>query len=356
MSDAGRAPSPRSSTAGRSPSTRPAPRWARSWTARRRRRSWPRCSSRSGCAARRSRSWPGFATAMRERVLRVDAPEGAIDVVGTGGDASGTFNISTTAALVVAAAGRPGRQARQPGDHVAVRLGRRPRRARRPDRPRRRVGRRGSPRHRLRVHVRARLPPGDEARRADPPRDRRPDRVQPHRPAHEPGRATAPAPRRRRPRRRASGSRPSPALLGTERTFVVHGDGRRRAAARRHRRHLRRDAGRDRAADGRRGVARPRQGPDVAAAGRDAGRERDDHRGGPPRRARRPARRRAAQRRRGAPRRAARRVARGGDRPGGADDRRRPRHGAARAAARGAAGGGSRQAAGAAGQAEGAPA
>ena len=49
----------------------------------------------------------GFATAMRERVVRVEAPEGAIDVVGTGGDGSGTFNISTTAALVVAAAGVP---------------------------------------------------------------------------------------------------------------------------------------------------------------------------------------------------------------------------------------------------------
>src|SRR5262245_16238754 len=49
----------------------------------------------------------GFASAMRERVLQVDAPEGAIDVVGTGGDGSGTFNISTTAALVVAAAGTP---------------------------------------------------------------------------------------------------------------------------------------------------------------------------------------------------------------------------------------------------------
>jgi anthranilate phosphoribosyltransferase len=49
----------------------------------------------------------GFATAMRERVVRVDAPENAIDVVGTGGDSSGTFNISTAAALVVAAAGVP---------------------------------------------------------------------------------------------------------------------------------------------------------------------------------------------------------------------------------------------------------
>ena len=49
----------------------------------------------------------GFAAAMRERVTRVDAPDGAIDVVGTGGDGSGTLNISTTAALVVAAAGVP---------------------------------------------------------------------------------------------------------------------------------------------------------------------------------------------------------------------------------------------------------
>ena len=49
----------------------------------------------------------GFAVAMRERVLHVTAPDGAIDVVGTGGDSSGTFNISTTSALVVAAAGVP---------------------------------------------------------------------------------------------------------------------------------------------------------------------------------------------------------------------------------------------------------
>jgi anthranilate phosphoribosyltransferase len=49
----------------------------------------------------------GFATAMRERVLRVEAPQGTIDVVGTGGDGSGTFNISTAAALVVASAGIP---------------------------------------------------------------------------------------------------------------------------------------------------------------------------------------------------------------------------------------------------------
>src|SRR3954454_11042481 len=49
----------------------------------------------------------GFASAMRERVLRVDAPDGTIDVVGTGGGGSGTFNISTASAFVVAAAGVP---------------------------------------------------------------------------------------------------------------------------------------------------------------------------------------------------------------------------------------------------------
>ena len=49
----------------------------------------------------------GFAEAMRDRVVKVDAPPDAIDVVGTGGDGSGTFNISTTAALVAASAGIP---------------------------------------------------------------------------------------------------------------------------------------------------------------------------------------------------------------------------------------------------------
>jgi len=49
----------------------------------------------------------GFASAMRDRVVHVDAPEGVVDTCGTGGDGSGTFNISTAAALVVAAAGVP---------------------------------------------------------------------------------------------------------------------------------------------------------------------------------------------------------------------------------------------------------
>ncbi len=49
----------------------------------------------------------GAVTAMREKMLRVQAPADAIDVVGTGGDASGSFNISTCSALIVAGAGVP---------------------------------------------------------------------------------------------------------------------------------------------------------------------------------------------------------------------------------------------------------
>ncbi|MEE8562571.1 MAG: anthranilate phosphoribosyltransferase [Alphaproteobacteria bacterium] len=49
----------------------------------------------------------GAATVMRVKALSVNAPEGAMDTCGTGGDASGTYNISTGAALLVAAAGVP---------------------------------------------------------------------------------------------------------------------------------------------------------------------------------------------------------------------------------------------------------
>jgi anthranilate phosphoribosyltransferase len=49
----------------------------------------------------------GFVRAMRGRALAVDAPDGTIDTCGTGGDVRGTFNISTAAAIVVAATDVP---------------------------------------------------------------------------------------------------------------------------------------------------------------------------------------------------------------------------------------------------------
>ena len=47
----------------------------------------------------------GAVTAMRAKMLRVDAPANAIDIVGTGGDGHGSYNVSTLAALIVAGCG-----------------------------------------------------------------------------------------------------------------------------------------------------------------------------------------------------------------------------------------------------------
>jgi anthranilate phosphoribosyltransferase len=49
----------------------------------------------------------GGARSLRSRMVRVAAPEGAIDVCGTGGDGAHTLNISTAVALVVAGCGVP---------------------------------------------------------------------------------------------------------------------------------------------------------------------------------------------------------------------------------------------------------
>lgn len=49
----------------------------------------------------------GAVATMRAKMLRVEAPEGAIDIVGTGGDNSHSVNISTASAFVIAASGVP---------------------------------------------------------------------------------------------------------------------------------------------------------------------------------------------------------------------------------------------------------
>ena len=49
----------------------------------------------------------GASRLMRERMLPVEAPPDAVDIVGTGGDGHNTFNVSTCAASVAAGAGVP---------------------------------------------------------------------------------------------------------------------------------------------------------------------------------------------------------------------------------------------------------
>ena len=49
----------------------------------------------------------GAVEAMRAKMLPVKAPPGAVDIVGTGGDSSGSYNVSTLASILAAACGVP---------------------------------------------------------------------------------------------------------------------------------------------------------------------------------------------------------------------------------------------------------
>jgi anthranilate phosphoribosyltransferase len=49
----------------------------------------------------------GAVSAMRDKMVRVQAPPEAIDIVGTGGDGSGSYNVSTLASIITAACGLP---------------------------------------------------------------------------------------------------------------------------------------------------------------------------------------------------------------------------------------------------------
>src|SRR5262245_15965118 len=54
----------------------------------------------------REAAWiAGGARSLRSRMVRVNAPPGAIDVCGTGGDGAHTLNISTAVAFVAAGCG-----------------------------------------------------------------------------------------------------------------------------------------------------------------------------------------------------------------------------------------------------------
>jgi anthranilate phosphoribosyltransferase len=165
----------------------------------------------------------GAVAVMREKMTRVDAPANAIDIVGTGGDNSGSYNVSTCAAFIA-----PAPAQRSP----STATGRCRRNPVRPKRWRTRPRSRGltgndRPLHqgrRARLHVRANASCRHAPRRPKPRRTRYAHDLQPARAAVQSGR-----------RETAGGRRILPEwvepiahvlkALDSEHAWVVHGDG-----------------------------------------------------------------------------------------------------------------------------------
>jgi hypothetical protein len=95
------------------------------------------------------------AQVMREFATKVPVkdPAEVIDIVGTGGDAAHTFNVSTTGGIRRRRGGCEGREARQPGGFLALGQRRRARVARREPEPYARADRRVRRENRHRIHV-----------------------------------------------------------------------------------------------------------------------------------------------------------------------------------------------------------